>query len=75
MPNYTDKYPCIILLSNSDADMEVHPENDKANAELAAFFAVVTAFTTVAITQVDSERDGVGSSLGQYQGVKFDLSS
>lgn len=74
MPDYTDKYPCIILLSNSDIDLEIHPENDKANTELATFFSTSGALTTVAITQVDSERDGVGSSLGQYQGVKFDLS-
>lgn len=75
MPNYVDKYPCIILLSNSNVDMEVHPENDKANAALQTFFTASGANTTVAITQVDSERDGVGSSLGQYKGVKFDLSA
>lgn len=75
MPNYVDKYPCIIALSNSNVDIEVHPENDKANTALQTFFTASGSNTTVAITQVDSERDGVGSSLGQYQGVKFDLSA
>lgn len=75
MPNYVEKYPCILVLSNSNVDLEVFPENDKANDALQTFFTASGTNTTVAITQVDAERDGVGSSLGQYQGVKFDLSA
>lgn len=75
MPNFVGKFPCIIELSNNGIDITVHPENQPANEELAAFFATSGALTTVAITQVDTERDGLGSSLGPYQSVKFDLSA
>lgn len=71
MPNIVEMYPCLLAFSGtSDVDFEIIPQNDKANAKLASWFTAHGAKTTVAYTQTDAGRAGLGSSLTPYDTLK-----
>lgn len=75
MPDIVECYPALIVFSGTaDVDVSLVPQNDKTNSKFAAWFAVHGAKTTVAITQGDAGRSGLGSTATPYDTLKFALS-
>lgn len=75
MPNIVECYPCILAFSGtSDVNIAVIPQNDKTNAKLASWFTTHGSKTTVAITQADAGRAGLGSSDTPYDTLSLAFS-
>jgi hypothetical protein len=71
---------CHVLDGSLDAtaapqDLYLIPLNNEAGDLLNAHFAAYGAYTTVAITQVDTGRGGYEQTNGKPVGVKLDLSA
>jgi hypothetical protein len=54
--------------------LTLDPLNDAGNTKLQEIFDTDGALTTVAITQVDANRDGYGQTAGAYNGLALALS-
>ena len=73
--NTQEVYPVRIVFSGtSDVVIELVPDNDKANAKLAAYFLAHSAKIIVALTQTDANRGGAGTAAGPYNCLKLTLS-
>ncbi len=71
---------CHVIDGTSDSttapqDLYLIPLNSEAKTQLDAWWALVGAFTTIALTQIDAGRGGYAQTGEDYKAIKLDMSS